>query len=662
MKAIILSGGKGTRLRPLTEDMPKPLVPFMGKPLLFRIIRQLNEANIYNIMLTLGHQGDQIKKAVLKEDFGENCHIFFSQEDEPLGTAGSVLNCKEFITEETLIISGDCVIKEDLTAFIHHFTTINALVSIATTTQADPREFGTVIIDKNGHVTAFVEKPMWEQVRTDRVNTGIYLIRPELLNFIKDLNLKSCDFGKDVFPEMLRKGLSIQTYLINGYWCDVGSPESYLHAYQKMTNQDALSNVIWEDVFIDDSARIESSVLCKNVQVGKNVIIRNSFIGNNTVIEEGASVIGAKIDGHMRIAKDTVVTGVISKAPRKIGSVLTFGDAELVGTFSYAFLSKLCRVIALFYDETDSIGVVYENNPKAITVGTWIQAGMMASGREVRYQTGISLPAFRWMIREGICDGGIYVTENRIKLLNGHGNDLNIGERKKLHHLYESEPAEFTSQHFYGAYSLENPEEYYYSMLMKHFPVYNYDFSNMRADYPKEQKSVMITRYILENFPDAPIFVSQYSGYLSERLAKQNDRYIVYCGGKIGDMMDEMEKFMHIPGVYEQYLMYTDEFAFLLGVFSTNGREKNQNDCIYTFQTEVPCKFCNSIHLLGKLCNRYGVQNLSEEGLVQRDDHGNVHVTAEQDGSRLRLYVESFNEEFGKELLTEWEKKLKDMG
>ena len=612
-------------------------------------------------MLTLGHHAAKIKDALANENFGNNCTIEFVEEEYPLGTAGSVLNCKAFITEDTLIISGDCVIEDDLKEFIHHFTQTDALATIATTTQADPREFGTVITDGAGNVTAFVEKPMWEQVKTDKINTGIYIIRPKLIDFIESLNIAPCDFGKNVFPEMLRKGMAIQTYSIRGYWCDIGSPESYLQAHHKMTDQNALSNVFWKNVQIDPTAQIENSVLCHDVRVGKHVIIRNSFIGHHTVIEDHACIIGAKIDGRMRIAKDAVVTGIVSKTAKKHEAVLSFGDAELVGTFSNTFLSKLCNVIALFYQESDSIGIVYENNRKAMTVGVWLQAGLMASGREVRYQSGVSLPAFRWMIREGICDGGIYVTEDRIKLLNGHGNDLNQQERKRLHQLYEHVPEENVSPQFYGAFPLNNPEEYYYSMLMKRFPVSYYDFSGIKTAYTKEKKALMITRYILKNFKDAPIFVSQYSGYLSERLAKQKDRYIVYCGGKIGDMMEEMEQFMHIPGVYEQYLMYTDEFAFCLGVFATEEQESEDDETLYTFYKEIPCLCYNGIHLLGELCDCYGVDHLSEEGFVHRGEQGNVHIATTANKNHLKLYVESFNEELGKELLTKWEERLKNL-
>ncbi|MBR5279699.1 MAG: hypothetical protein IKU26_01840, partial [Clostridia bacterium] len=329
---------------------------------------------------------------------------------------------------------------------------------------------------------------------------------------------------------------------------------------------------------------------------------------------------------------------------------------------SYEFLSKLCRVIALFYRDADSIGLVYENNHKAMTIGVWLQAGLMASGKEVRYQSGVSLPAFRWMIREGICDGGIYVTEDRIKILNHYGNDLNRQERKKMHHLYDYATEENLSPRFYGAFPLNNPEEYYYSMLMQHFPVNYYDFSRIKTNYTKEKKALLITRYILKFFKDAPIFVSQYSGYLSERLAKQHDRYIVYCGGKIGDMMDEMEQFMHIPGVYEQYLMYTDEFAFHLGIFAMDDQRSEDDEMIYTFYKEIPCTRNYGIHVLGKLCDCYGVDHLSEEGFVQRDEHGHIHIATMPDKNRLKIYVESFNEEFGKELLTKWEEKVYELG
>ena len=665
MKAIILCGGKGTRLHPFTENLPKPLVPFGGEPLLFRIIRQLINSNIHDIMLTLGHRKDQIRKTVENEHFS-NCTIYFSEEKAPLGTAGCILQCKEFISEETLIISGDCVFDGDYNDFIANFQKQTALVSIGASVQTDPTEFGCILLDSESNVQGFLEKPSWEQVRTDLVSTGIYLIKPEIIQLIASLEKENCDFAKDVFPEMLRRNKKIHVYTFQNYWCDVGTPEAYLNAATFLKQTDTLGSVYWEGVEVGTNSFVRKSVLGKNVKVGNNVIIQNAFIGSNTVIEDDVCIVNAKIDDGMTLAKGTSVSGIL----RRTGETTLYGniagDTELVGALSYDFLSKLARCISLFFDDTSTIAVVSKGGNQADANTTFIHAGLLAYGREVRLGHGISLPALRWMIRNGLCDGGVYITNNRIRLLNEKGNDLNRAQRRKLNGIYQKNESLLLSKQFYGTDAIQNPEEFYYTELIRRFPCPYRSLDYWGKNYTQEERNAYIAQIVLEFYPDAPIFMEQHHGLLAEKLAKEYDRYIVYCGSKIGDVQEEMEHFMHIPGVYEQYLMYTDDFALDLAasMYRANRKDFGLADSmkVYTQEQPIACKKNQCASLLRRLNQElYFDGNTQEDGLTLRGENECVHIQADDNTGGVRLYVESFNEETSRELMVHWENQIHDL-
>ncbi len=660
-----MAGGAGTRLRPLTEELPKPLVPFLGEPLLFRIIHQLIHAGIHEIIITVGYRGEQIKNAVHVHDFGPNCVIRFSEEDHPLGTAGCVFNCKEFITEDTLIISGDCVIDAELCGFIDDFNRQDGLVSIAASSVEDPREFGTLITDEQHYVRAFVEKPMWEQVCTDLVSTGIYIIKPEIIEIIASLGMTPCDFAKDVFPLLLEKGKKIRVYELKGFWCDVGSPESYLSACLRLSSSTENNNVFWQNVTVGVNSLIRNSVLCDQVCVGENVIIQNSFIGNQVVIEDHACVVNAKVDGHIRIARGTTITGSIQKStePSNNGN---FGDAELVGELSYDFLLKLCGCIAMFFEDAATIAVVCQRNNRASVIGVSVQAGLLACGREIKEGKGISLPAMRWMIRKGICDGGVYITDSRIKLLNGNGNDLNRSERRRFHGIYTKTKDIRPVKNYYCVESIQNPEEYYYSELIHRFPCAYRSLDYFGKKYTAEERNGLIAKIVLALYPDAPIFVPSHNGLIAEAYAQEQGRYVVHCGEKSGDVMEEMEKLMHIPGVYEEYLMYTDDFALDLAasMWKETVKEKQSADLksVYTRSRVIACPRKQCAAILRQIgaeacCNG----NSNENGLVFRTPKGCMHICADGDRDNLNIYVESFNEEYGDELMGKWMNRISSL-
>ena len=230
MKAIILSGGEGTRLRSISGGLPKPMMPLLGKPLLERTVALLRENGFDRLCVTLHYAPEAIRRCL--GDGGRfGVSIEYRQEATPLGTAGAVRNCRDFIGDDTvLVMSGDCACDFDLAEL---FRGHEAGVTIALAANAEPLPYGLVVTDRAGRITGFVEKPTWEKVVTDRVSTGIYVLAPDVTDRIPEG--VPYDFAKDLFPKLLAEGVPMTGRIMEGYWCDVGTPRAY---YQ--CNLDAL--------------------------------------------------------------------------------------------------------------------------------------------------------------------------------------------------------------------------------------------------------------------------------------------------------------------------------------------------------------------------------------------------------------------------------------
>ena len=233
MKAVILSGGEGTRLKSISGGLPKPMMPLLGTPLLEHTVALLRDSGFDELCMTLRHQTDQIREH-FQDGSRFGVHIEYREECAPLGTAGAVLNCADFVgKEDFLVMSGDSACDFDLAELMRAHT---GGVTIALAAQADPLPYGLVVTDRRGRVTGFLEKPGWERVVTDRVSTGIYVLNPEILTLVPAG--QSYDFAKDLFPRLLAMGIPIQSKVMDGYWCDIGTPRSY---YQ--CNLDALDGL-----------------------------------------------------------------------------------------------------------------------------------------------------------------------------------------------------------------------------------------------------------------------------------------------------------------------------------------------------------------------------------------------------------------------------------
>ena len=225
MKAVILAGGEGRRLRPVSGDTPKPMVELVGVPVMERTVRLLRAQGFSDLCAALCYRPE-----VIENYFGDGSRfgvqMQYRVQKVPCGTAGSVLQCADFFgNEDFLVVSGDAVFDFDLAALMERHRRASAAVTMALHPSAEPLQYGLVLLDRESRVRHFVEKPDWGHVVTNLVNTGIYCISPAAMAYVRaDVPQ---DFAKDLFPLLLASGEKILGVPPEGYWCDIGTPRSY---------------------------------------------------------------------------------------------------------------------------------------------------------------------------------------------------------------------------------------------------------------------------------------------------------------------------------------------------------------------------------------------------------------------------------------------------
>lgn len=294
MRAVLMAGGSGTRLRPLTCDLPKPMVPVLNRPIAEHIINLLKRHGITEVIATLHYVPDMMRDYFLDgRDFGVTMH-YAVEEDQPLGTAGCVKNVEEFLTDTFIVISGDSITDFDLSAAIAFHKEKQAKATLILNRVPNPVEFGVVITDENQRIRRFLEKPSTSEIFSDTVNTGTYILEPEMLQYLPANT--ECDFSKDLFPTLLAKNEPMFGYIAEGYWCDVGHLDSY-----RKVQYDALSRKvkveyayaerspgIWigNNTFIDDSVEIRPPVMIgDNCRIGaKTRLEPGTVIGDNVTV------------------------------------------------------------------------------------------------------------------------------------------------------------------------------------------------------------------------------------------------------------------------------------------------------------------------------------------------------------------------------------------
>lgn len=300
MRAVLMAGGSGTRLRPLTCDLPKPMVPILNRPIAEHIVNLLRRHGINEIIATLHYLPDVMRDYFQDgRDFGVQI-TYAVEEEQPLGTAGCVKNISELLDDTFLVISGDSVTDFNLQDAIRFHREKGAKATLILTRVPNPIEFGVVITDTNSRICRFLEKPSTSEIFSDTVNTGTYILEPEVLNYLPAN--QECDFSKDLFPLLLDKGERMFGYIADGYWCDVGHLDAYREAqydalYRKVVVDYAYekqSTDIWigQNTFIDPTAKIEPPALIgSNCRIGPRVTIEaGTVIGDNVTIGSDADL------------------------------------------------------------------------------------------------------------------------------------------------------------------------------------------------------------------------------------------------------------------------------------------------------------------------------------------------------------------------------------
>lgn len=305
MKAIIMAGGEGLRLRPLTCSIPKPMAEICGKTTIEYILDLLKKHKFTNATLAVRYKGDRLLDFLGSEY--KSLALEYSFEESPLGTAGSVLKAnpnENDINEDILVISGDAVCDFDLTEAIKFHKEHNSIATIITREVSDPREYGLVFAENGGRITSFLEKPSYESCVTNLANTGVYILSSDVLKLIPE-NTES-DFAKDIFPIILKNGMPIFSYEENGYWCDIGDFNSYIKCQKdllggavdcEINGHRTLDNIITNSPSEFKGSRLTAPIyIGKNVNIARGVIIdKGSVISDNVTICRGAKIHGSVI-------------------------------------------------------------------------------------------------------------------------------------------------------------------------------------------------------------------------------------------------------------------------------------------------------------------------------------------------------------------------------
>jgi mannose-1-phosphate guanylyltransferase len=291
VKAVVLVGGEGTRLRPLTYITVKAMVPVLNKPFIEYIIRHLSHHDISEIILAIGYKPDRITEYFTDES-KLGTKLVYSIETGPMGTAGAVKNAEPYIDDVFFALNGDVFTDLDFTDMLRFHKNKGAKVTIALTPVEDPSRFGVVEIDSRQRVTRFVEKPKREQAASNMINAGVYIIEADVMKHIPES--RKCMFEHDVFPSLVADGEPVFGYTTDTYWMDMGTPEKYLQL-----NSDLLHGKSVQVYFAEKDVRIDkqSAVHPQSRLVGPILIDKNCNIGKGAQLK-GPVVIGPGCQIH----------------------------------------------------------------------------------------------------------------------------------------------------------------------------------------------------------------------------------------------------------------------------------------------------------------------------------------------------------------------------
>ncbi|MGQ0433851.1 MAG: sugar phosphate nucleotidyltransferase [Microthrixaceae bacterium] len=473
MKAVIMAGGEGTRLRPLTSNAPKPMLPLVNEPMMEHIVRLLRQHGFDDIVVTVAFLANHIRTY-----FGDGSDLgvrmVYATEETPLGTAGSVRNAMDELDERFLVISGDVLTDLDLSAIVAQHEDTKALATIGLVRVENPLEFGIVITRDDGSIERFLEKPSWGQVFSDTINSGIFVLEPEIFEHIPAE--RAVDFSSEVFPALLDQGLPIFGAVGEGYWEDVGTLEAYLRVHKDILDGRVQVDIpgfeIGDGVHVGEGAeihpeaqvvgpavigencRIEAgvrigpyTVLGTNVRVRANTDLERVVIHDNSYLGEGVRLRGATVGrscdlrGGVRgeegvvlgdecfVGEHAVLTSGVKVYPFKTveagavinssivwesrGSRSLFGRVGVAGLANVDVTPELATRVAMAYATSlkkhSTVIISRDSSRSARMLKRAMMAGLNASGVNVLDLEVASVPVTRFLTRRPEAAGGITI-------------------------------------------------------------------------------------------------------------------------------------------------------------------------------------------------------------------------------------------------------------
>ena len=342
MKGLILAGGKGTRLRPLTLNTPKPVVPVANSPFLLFQIDLMRSAGIDEIILSLSYQPRKIED-LLKDGSDYGVWIRYAVEGTPLGTGGAFKNAEEHIDSTAVVFNGDVLTDIDLAAVVAHHRKKGAVATIVLSPVENPSAYGLVETNPDGWIQRFIEKPGPDEITCNTINAGIYVLEPSVLKYMPKGEPYS--FERGLFPTLLEHKEPVLSFISTNYWIDIGTPQKYLEVHHDILSHKFASPRVAKSAL--DRATLaagtvvdEKSLIDQDVTIREGVRIENSVIGKNCKIDPGVHIVdsvlwsGTTIDADARIVGSLVGKGCYIGRSANLRTGVVLGDKSVVTDFS----------------------------------------------------------------------------------------------------------------------------------------------------------------------------------------------------------------------------------------------------------------------------------------------------------------------------------------
>src|SRR5216683_2061511 len=502
MKAVVMAGGEGSRLRPLTSLQPKPLVPVAGRPIMEHILLHLRRHQMRDVIATVQYLG-----ASIRNYFGDGSEqgiaLSYSVEDSPLGTAGSVMLARQQLTEPFLVISGDALTDIDLGAAIRFHREHRALATIVLKPVPNPLEYGVVVVDEGGAVQRFIEKPSWGEVISDLANTGIYILDPAVFDFFRPGEV--ADWSGDVFPKLLKEGEHVFGWVASGYWEDVGSHAAYVKAnfdclegkvkvqipgaridgpaligagakvragawvngpaviggYTTIDSGVKISNSItWDHSYIGLNSRLRGSVVCRSVTIKNGCLLEEgSVIGSDVVIGAGSTVNpNVRIWPNKEVEPGAVVhESIIWAGSWKRGLFSSYGLNGLINIeLTPEFASRLGAAIGALTPKGTEIAFSRDYTRSARMIGRALMSGIISAGSNVIDLSVLPAPVCRYWARHNhvsavhVQTSPVDPRAGDVRIFDDLGLDIDKRSERKLEGLFFREDIRRVSHYEMG--------------------------------------------------------------------------------------------------------------------------------------------------------------------------------------------------------------------